>query len=91
MYMKRHYWFKPARFWGIFAAYYPATQEGWLITASALGALIASFIWADARAHSASDTLISFAAPAIVILVIFDLISFRTGEYPHWWKKWGKR
>jgi len=40
------------------------------------------------RSHRAgSDTLISFAPWAISILIIFDFLCFRFGEYPSWWRK----
>ena len=88
---RTHYWFKPKRFWGIFAAYYPVTWEAWIITLATAAVLIGAFITVDADSHSASDTLIRLAPVMIVVLVIFDLISFRTGEYPSWWRRSTKR
>ncbi len=87
--MHRHYWFRPARF-GIFAGYYPVNAAGWTITIFTFFALLFVLMLADATSHSISDTLISTAPSAIIILLIFDLISFRTGEYPHWWRNWGR-
>lgn len=81
------YWFKPKRFWKWFAAYYPASKEGMLITILALFLLAYSFIDADNASHSVSDTLYAFVPRALLILIIFDIITHVHGEYPWWWKK----
>lgn len=83
--MKR-YWFKPARFWKWFAAYYPSSWQGWIITLVLALAFVAIFHRFDLRAHSVSDALIGFAPWAIALLVLYDLACFRTGEYPPWWR-----
>ncbi|TSC81817.1 MAG: Uncharacterized protein G01um101420_821 [Parcubacteria group bacterium Gr01-1014_20] len=82
----RHHHFKPARL-GIFAIYYPATILGWSITFTLVALLIFFFQKVDQNSHSVSDTLINFAPYAIAILLIFDLLCFRMGEYPSWWRK----
>lgn len=83
------YWFKPKQFWRWFAAYYPVTWEGWVVTLLAAAAFVAFFYSVDQASRSVSDTLYSFTPWAIGILLAFDLISFRTGEYPSWWKRRG--
>lgn len=81
------YWFRPARFWKWFAFYYPASREGWIVT------LVLLFIGAnllfivDSRSHSLSDTLIGFAPWFIALGCVFDLLCFRRGLYPSWWKQ----
>lgn len=85
----RPYWFRPRRFWGVFAAYYPVRWQGWLVVFACAGALLASFLWADIGSHSISDTLLRFVPWAIIVGLIFDLISLRTGEYPSWWRRFG--
>lgn len=88
---KKHpYWFRPARFWSFFAFYYPASPAGWVATLILLTILIWAFLGADQHSHSNSDTLIGFAPWFIAMLALFDLLCFRTGEYPSWWKKWKK-
>ncbi len=84
------FWFKPARFWKWFAAYYPASWQGWLVTLIIGSAAVYIFTLVDARSHSGSDTLMNFAPWAIILGLIFDLICFRTGEYPAWWRRRGK-
>lgn len=81
------YWFRPKQFWKWFAFYYPSSRRGWAITFLLLGigGLIFSFI--DSRSHSGSDTLFNFAPWAIALMLIFDILCFRYGEYPSWWKK----
>ncbi len=81
------YWFKPKQFWKYFAAYYPATWQGWVLTGLLL--VLAGLIFGkiDSTSHSVSDTLINFAPYAIMLGLLFDFICFRTGEYPAWWKK----
>lgn len=83
----RKYWFRPKKFWGWFAAYYPVSREGWTIAGVAVLALALIFIHADRTSHSASDTFLASAPGGIIVLLIIDLICFRTGEYPNWWRK----
>lgn len=84
--MKRRYWFHPARFWNFFAAYYPVTVEGWIVTIASLIALATVFAQVDARSHSGSDTLIGAAPGMIAIFLVFDLTCRWKGEYPSWWR-----
>ena len=82
----RPYWFKPKRFWYCFAAYYPVTKEGWAITVACLAALV--FVLGTATAEGfTGDSLVKTVAGVIIIMLLFDIISFRTGEYPAWWRK----
>lgn len=85
----RHYWFRPKRFWRWFAAYYPTAWQGWVVTLVLAFALIFIFVAVDRSSHSASDALFGVAPYAIAILLIFDLLCFRTGEYPSWWRRYG--
>ena len=84
------YWFRPARFWNWFAAYYPVRWEGWAITFALAMSAIYLFRDIDGTSHSASDTLIRFSPRAILIFLIFDFVTRLTGEYPSWWhgKRW---
>lgn len=81
------YWFKPARFWNYFAAYYPASKEGWVITVLLL--LSASVIfWCEyILTSSLYDAVTEFGPWGVIIMMIFDSLCFRRGQYPHWWKK----
>jgi len=81
------YWFRPKRFWGCFAFYYPANTPGWIATLILSVIAVAIFLLIDRQAHSASDTLLQFALPAIVLMLLYDLLCFRVGEYPAWWRK----
>ena len=81
------YWFRPKRVGKWVAAYYPASTPGWLVTLALSAGLIKIFWWVDSHSHSGSDTLISFAPYFIAILLIYDLLCFRLGEYPWWWRK----
>ena len=82
-----NYWFRPKRFWRWFAAYYPASWQGWIVTLILLALAVLVFRKIDSTSHSVSDTLFSFAPWAIAIMALFDLACFRKGEYPWWWKK----
>ncbi|MBI3589040.1 MAG: hypothetical protein HY093_01320 [Candidatus Liptonbacteria bacterium] len=53
-------------------------------------AFILLFQKVDQNSHSASDTLLNFAPYAITILLVFDLLCFRIGEYPSWWRRKNK-
>jgi hypothetical protein len=81
------YWFKPKRFWGCFAFYYPSSKGGWVTTIVLLAVGGFLFVFIDSRSHSVSDTLIGFAPWAIALMALFDLFCCRAGEYPSWWKK----
>ena len=83
----KKYWFKPKKFWRWFAAYYPITREGWITTIGALVAIFLIFMNADGQSHSVSDAFFTSAPKIIIVLLAFDIISFRTGEYPSWWNK----
>lgn len=89
--MERKYWFRPARFWNWFAFYYPASLGGWIVTLLLLIFVVHVFLYVDARSHSVSDTLIGFAPWAIATMALFDLLCFRLGEYPSWWRKKGEK
>ncbi|MDP3985834.1 MAG: hypothetical protein Q8P77_00140 [Candidatus Veblenbacteria bacterium] len=81
------YWFKPARFWKWFAAYYPVSWQGWLVTLALLVLAVYVFRQIDGSSHSASDALIGFALPFVFIAILFDFACRLKGEYPWWWHK----
>lgn len=81
------YWFRPARFWKWFACYYPASRRGWAVTLMLLGLAGALFVFVESRSLSMSDTLIDFAPWAIALMAVFDMLCFRHGEYPSWWRQ----
>ncbi len=82
-----HYWFKPKRWGKWVAVYYPTSWQGWLTTLILAVVFVKMFWLADQHSHSGSDTLTMFAPWAIIIFLISDLICFRKGEYPWWWRK----
>jgi hypothetical protein len=86
----KKYWFKPKRFWGWFAAYYPVSAGGWAVTIIAFAVLVWKFREVDSKSHSGSDTLLAFAPWFILVGLALDIIMRKTGEYPAWWKKWKK-
>ena len=81
------YWFRPARFWKWFAFYYPVSRRGWGVTLVLIGVAGLLFSFIDQQSYSVSDTLIAFAPWAIALLAVFDMLCFRHGEYPSWWRK----
>ncbi len=83
------YWFRPARFWHWFAFYYPVSRRGWGVTFMfvGMGGLLFSFI--DSQSHSTTDALMSFVPWLIALMAIYDMLCFRRGEYPSWWRKPG--
>ena len=80
------YWFRPARFWRCFAFYYPASRKGWVATVILLMVAVAMFLFVKSRAQSFGDILFGFAPWCIALGAVFDLLCFRFGEYPSWWK-----
>jgi len=67
--------------------YYPASKEGWIVTLILLLLAVKIFLFIDARSHSVLDTLTGFAPWVITLMAVFDLLCFRRGEYPSWWRK----
>ncbi len=81
----QRYWFRPLRFWKVFAFYYPSSREGVGLTAFLVFLLATLFYFTNIESHSVSDTLMHFAPWLIVGMLLFDLFCFRFGEYPAWW------
>ena len=82
------YWFKPKRFWGWFAPYYPVSWQGWGIAlfflvreAETAGAcprvvqplLYSEFVMIDSRSHSVSDTLYGISFWFVLTFILFDI------------------
>ncbi len=82
--MSNRYWFKPKRI-GDFAAYYPVNFPGWVVALSCLFFLIYLFVVDLQIAYPAGGGFFHFLLEAVVILLVYDLFSFRTGQYPTWW------
>ncbi len=85
--MKQKYWFKPRRFWHWFAAYYPSSWQGWLVSIISIILLAYMFRRIDSQSHSVSDTLIGFSGWVVLWLFIMDVLTRIKGEYPSWWRK----
>lgn len=86
----KYYWFRPKRFWGWFAAYYPVSWQGWAIALFFLGLFYGEFVRIDGASHSASDTFYGFAPWFVLVGLLFDVVTRLKGEYPHWWRKKSK-
>jgi len=80
----RH-WFRPVRFWKWFAAYYPATWQGWLITTITFLFKAMVFFIIYSRSSSLNEAIIDFVPWALVSFLVLDFLSLHKGEYPHWW------
>jgi hypothetical protein len=84
---KKTYWFRPKRFWKHFAAFYPSSWEGWLVSLALVGLIYEILRSVRLRTTDWQEASI-IAAPAILILlIIWDMLMIQTGEYPKWWKK----
>ena len=84
---QKQYWFRPKKFWKVFAFYYPTSRAGYVATLLLILPLMIIFQYIDKYTHSVSDTLFNFAPWGIAFAAIFDSLCFRFGEYPAWWKK----
>ena len=84
------YWFRPKKFWGWFAAYYPVSWQGRMVSAAALILFVYSFLEIDKFSHSVSDTLINLVPPAVVLGILLDVVTRLKGEYPSWWRNGSK-
>ncbi len=83
----KQYWFRPKKFWCVFAFYYPASKNGVIATLALVIPLIIIFIFIKSQSDSIFDTVFQFAPWAIAFAAVFDTLCFRFGEYPSWWRK----
>lgn len=83
--MKR-VWFRRRRYgWG----WYPAIWQGWLATLF-FAAVFAARLFLVRPAHRPdNEVLLTIILPAVIWVLIFITVAWRTGEEPHW--QWGKR
>ncbi|MDO8600664.1 MAG: hypothetical protein Q7R73_03540 [bacterium] len=72
-------WFK-AKDIGIATAHYPVTWQGWVVFFFGAALLVLIFMVSDASSHSASDTLIDAAPPAVAVLLFTNWITCRRCE-----------
>ena len=78
------YWFKRKLYgWG----WTPVRWQGWLTLLIYIIFIVLIFSRIDENSHSASDTLINFALPFIILSTILIYICYKTGESPKW--QWG--
>ena len=82
----KKFWFRRKWYgWG----WYPATWQGWFIILLYFTVLVLMFRKIDVVSHSASDTLIGFVVPVLVLTAALVFAAWLTGEKPRW--QWGKR
>lgn len=82
---KYSYWFKPKKI-GYVAAYYPVDPMGWLCTIFFAGALASSFASAYFMTVSLADALLVFFPIGLILVLLFDVVTLQTGQYPYWWR-----
>ncbi len=81
----RKLWFRAKSYgWG----WQPITWQGWVSTAIYIAFLILIAVRIDENAP-AIDILIDFAAPIILITLLFSFLCYGTGEKPEW--RWGAK
>lgn len=79
-------WFRRKLYgWG----WTPATWQGWGILLLYVVAMVLIFINIDKDSHSASDTLLNYFLPVLLLTALLIFICYKTGEKPRW--QWGKR
>lgn len=67
--------------------WYPATWQGWTLTATYIIVVLWLAHFVDKR-QSGWQVFTTFGIPLIVVTTIFLLITYKTGEKPRW--QWGK-
>lgn len=83
--MEKKIWFKRKIYgWG----WYPATWQGWLVTAVYIAVILASAATVD-EGSPAREVAFTFALPVILATVAFIRIAYKKGEAPRW--QWGKK
>ena len=79
-------WFRRKLYgWG----WTPITWQGWGILLLYVVAMVLIFINIDKDSHSASDTLLNYFLPVLLLTALLIFICYKTGEKPRW--QWGKR
>jgi len=78
-------WFKAKKYgWG----WYPATWQGWAVTAIYLLLILALSSTLDENSPNA-EVAFMFFLPLITLSACFVLIAYKTGEKPEW--RWGNK
>ena len=78
-------WFKRKTYgWG----WYPASWEGWLVTALYAGLVI--FFGTTIDEHSPTkEVFFTFIIPVTLLTITFIRLAYRMGEKPKW--QWGEK
>jgi hypothetical protein len=84
---KKVYWFRPLKFWGVFAFFYPSSREGIIVTLVLSTVLIFLFCFIKDVTTTTFELLFWFTPWCIAFGAIYDMLCFRFGEYPSWWQK----
>lgn len=80
----RKIWFKRKLYgWG----WYPASREGWLVTAIYM-AIIIILATAVAEGADTKEWWLFFALPVTLVTISFIRLAYKYGEKPRW--QWGK-
>jgi len=83
--MEKKIWFKAKTFgWG----WYPATWQGWLITAIYLVIILALAFTIDENSTNQEVAFMLFL-PMAILTACFIRIAYKTGEKPEW--RWGNK
>lgn len=78
-------WFKAKRYgWG----WTPATWEGWLVLALAIGAIVLFSRNAEVYASKPVDLMVQVVLPSVLTIAALITVCWFTGEKPRW--RWGK-
>lgn len=79
-------WFRPARFWNYFAAYYPISWEGWTVVLFALATVVVIFYTLEESIHSFLQSGLIIIPVVLFVALILDVIMRTKDEYPWWWR-----
>lgn len=78
------YWFKAKWYgWG----WTPARWQGWAVVFGFVAVLIIFSTNINEQSTS-REVIVNFVLPVLIAAVLLVLISYKTGEKPHW--QWGK-
>ncbi len=77
-------WFKAKRYgWG----WYPATWQGWLVLAVAIGAIVLNGVLMERMSQSTGETITGSGVFTFLVVILLTGVCYLKGEKPRW--RWG--
>lgn len=78
-------WFEPVRFWSHWAAFYPVSWQGWMVTILIFVPLLIIYWLIIVRTTDFTLALMRFLPFLVIAFIFYDSVTLKRGSYPSWW------